>query len=121
MYITLPPKPLPGGKQFRVLRPFYRLRTVMIWYGVIFVSSLGVMAFGLSWLASPLGGLETRNWGSGLHSAVVALEVLYWIMALFMGGSLAAIKMDQRKGKGKGGKASGKKCVIARASEASAK
>ena len=53
---------LPGGKSYKIMKPFSNLRTIAVMYGFIYVISLGVFGGGIMFLAD----VNMRAKSSGL-------------------------------------------------------
>eukprot|EP00520_Triparma_pacifica_P004146 CAMPEP_0118647682 /NCGR_PEP_ID=MMETSP0785-20121206/8742_1 /TAXON_ID=91992 /ORGANISM="Bolidomonas pacifica, Strain CCMP 1866" /LENGTH=279 /DNA_ID=CAMNT_0006539803 /DNA_START=106 /DNA_END=942 /DNA_ORIENTATION=- len=98
---------LPGGKSYRVLRPFSSLNVIVGLYGVIYLISLGVFGYGATFLADTAAQKESS---AMLVNFSLILQAAYWFMSIIMAVALIMIKMKTRKG-GKRGEYKAEKTV----------
>ena len=85
---------LPGGKTYKILRPFSKLRTIFCCYAFVFVVSLGSFGYGTTFLID----LESRkNSGALLINFSLFLQIVYWLMVILGSVSLIMIKLGTKK------------------------
>ena len=82
------------GKAKKILRPFSRLRSIVVCYVTIFVLSLGFFLIGTIWVATPgASSSPLLFWFSCFAIA------FYWVMIIILGISIIQIKKNGNQNK----------------------
>ncbi|GMH71104.1 hypothetical protein TrRE_jg11131 [Triparma retinervis] len=90
---------LPGGKTYKILKPFSKLRTITGCYAFVFLVSLGSFSYGTTFL---LDVAAQKDSGALLINFSLFLQIAYWLMVVLGTAALIMIKLNTKKG-GKGG------------------